>query len=59
MTPVETIPGAGGDVDKGEWWRGWIQLWYTVRTFVNVTMCLLHNNNKKIQKYYLKRKKNG
>jgi hypothetical protein len=21
--------------NKGEWWRGWIQLWYTVRTFVN------------------------
>jgi hypothetical protein len=37
MTPVETIPGMGED-DKGEWWRGWIQLWYNVRTFVNVIM---------------------
>jgi hypothetical protein len=32
---------------KGEWWRGWIQLQYNVRTFVNVTMCPQHNNNKK------------
>jgi hypothetical protein len=21
MTPVETIPGIGGEGDKGEWWR--------------------------------------
>jgi hypothetical protein len=23
MIPVETIPGMGGEGDKGEWWRGW------------------------------------
>jgi hypothetical protein len=22
MMPVETIPGMGGEEDKGEWWRG-------------------------------------
>jgi hypothetical protein len=31
--------------DKGEWWREWIQLWYTIRTFVNVTMYSQYNNN--------------
>jgi hypothetical protein len=39
VIPVETIPGMGGD--KGEWWKGWIQvwyIWYIVRTFVNATM---------------------
>jgi hypothetical protein len=40
MRPAETVPGMGG-----EWWRGWIQLWYTVRTFVNVTVYPLYNNN--------------
>jgi hypothetical protein len=48
--PVETISGIGGEEDKGEWWRGCIQLWYVwyiVRTFVNVTMYHLHNNNNK------------
>jgi hypothetical protein len=27
--------------NKREWWRGWIQvwhIWYTARTFINVTM---------------------
>jgi hypothetical protein len=38
MFPVETIPEVGGEGDRKEWWRGWIQLWYIVRTFVNVTM---------------------
>jgi hypothetical protein len=39
MRPVKTIPGIGGGVEiKGQWWNGWIQLWYIVRTFVNVTM---------------------
>jgi hypothetical protein len=33
--------------DKREWWRGWIQLWNVARTFVNVTMCYQHYNNKK------------
>jgi hypothetical protein len=38
----------GGRGDKGEWWRGWIQLWYIVRTSVNVTMYPQYNNNKKL-----------
>jgi hypothetical protein len=25
-----------GREDKGDWWRGWIQLCYSLRTFVNV-----------------------
>jgi hypothetical protein len=35
---------------KGEWWRGWIQLWYILRTFVNVTLHLQYNNNMIIKK---------
>jgi hypothetical protein len=31
--------------DKGESWRGWVQLWYIVRYFVNVTMYSQYNNN--------------
>jgi hypothetical protein len=41
MILVETIPEIGGGEDKGEWWRGWIHLWYIwyiVRTSVNATM---------------------
>jgi hypothetical protein len=41
MIPIETVSGMGGREDKGEWWSGWIQVWYiwnTVRTFVNATM---------------------
>jgi hypothetical protein len=30
--------------DKGEWWREWIQLWYIIRIFVNVTVYLQYNN---------------
>jgi hypothetical protein len=33
--------------DKGERWRGWIQLWCIIRTFVNVTMYPQNSNNKK------------
>jgi hypothetical protein len=36
MRPVETIPGIGG---------GWIQLWYIVRSFVNVTVYPQYSNN--------------
>jgi hypothetical protein len=50
MRPVETIPGTGGGGDKGEWWRGWIQLLYIVRTFVNVTLYPQYNNNRKEKK---------
>jgi hypothetical protein len=35
-----------GRGDKGEWWRGWTQIWYSVRTLVNVTMCPQYNSNK-------------
>jgi hypothetical protein len=45
MRPVETIPGMGGGGSKGECWKEWVQLWYTVRTFINVTMYLQYNNN--------------
>jgi hypothetical protein len=41
MIPIETIPGMGRSEDKGEWERGWIQvwyIWYIVRIFVDVTM---------------------
>jgi hypothetical protein len=49
MRPAETIPGMGEEEDKGEWWRGWIQVWdicYIVRTFLNATMYPQHNNKK-------------
>jgi hypothetical protein len=36
MRHVETIPGMGEGMDKGEWLKGWIQLWYIVRTFASV-----------------------
>jgi hypothetical protein len=49
MRPVETIPGMGGG-EKGEWWRGWIQLWYIERTFVNVTIHPQYNNNRNTNK---------
>jgi hypothetical protein len=29
--------GTGAKWEKGEWWKGWIQLWYIVRTFVKAT----------------------
>jgi hypothetical protein len=38
MRHDETILGMKGGRDKGEWWKGWIQLSYIVRTFVNATM---------------------
>jgi hypothetical protein len=40
MIPVEIVPGMGERRDKGEWWRGWIHvwyIWYIVRISVNVT----------------------
>jgi hypothetical protein len=38
MTPVETIPGMEGRELKENDRGGKIQLWYIIRTFVNVTM---------------------
>jgi hypothetical protein len=40
MMPVETTQVVG-DKDKGEWWRGWIQvryIWYIISTFVKAAM---------------------
>jgi hypothetical protein len=50
MTPAETISGIGGG--KGEWWSGWIQLWYIVRTFVNAQCApsTIIKYNKKLEK---------
>jgi hypothetical protein len=51
MRSVESIPGMG-EGDKGEWWRGWIQVWYIGRILVNVTMYPQFNNNFfKVSKY--------
>jgi hypothetical protein len=47
MRPVETIPGMGGKEVKENDGRGWIQLWYIVRAFVNVTMCPQYSNKNK------------
>jgi hypothetical protein len=47
MRALETILRMGGGWDKGEQWRGRIQPWYTVRTFVNVTMLPPHTIIKK------------
>jgi hypothetical protein len=44
MKHVETIPGMVRGEDKGEWWVGWIQPWYFVSTFVNITMHLQYSN---------------
>jgi hypothetical protein len=36
IRPVEAIPEMGeGEIKENDGW-GWIQLWYIVRTFVNV-----------------------
>jgi hypothetical protein len=40
---VETIPGIGEGGNKGEWY--WIQLGYSVRTFVNFTVFPQYSNN--------------
>jgi hypothetical protein len=53
MRPVETIPGMQGG-GKGEWWVEWIQLWHTVRTFVNATMYPKYNNNEKKKQQKIK-----
>jgi hypothetical protein len=41
IRPVETIPGMGG-----EWWKGSIQQWSIVRTFVNITVYPQYNSMK-------------
>jgi hypothetical protein len=65
MRPVETIPGMRGGGDKGEWWRGWIQvwyIWYILRIFVNainnknfsyvLLMCINLKCDKKYKKVF-------
>jgi hypothetical protein len=58
MIPVETIPGMGGEEDKGEWWKGWTQvsyIWYIVRTFVMPQCTPSQHKNKKEVKTNLNR----
>jgi hypothetical protein len=38
MSPVRTTPGTGGGQreegrGKGEWWKGWIQVWHIGKKF--------------------------
>jgi hypothetical protein len=47
MRPIETIPEIWGEGIKKNDGGGWIQQWYAVRTFVNVTVYPQYNNNKK------------
>jgi hypothetical protein len=57
MISVESTPGMVGEGDKGEWWLGWIQvwyIWYILRTFVNATMCPLHSKKIKLKKWPIK-----
>jgi hypothetical protein len=42
--PVETIPGVGGGDIKENGGGGEFQLWYSVRTCVNVRMFPQYNN---------------
>jgi hypothetical protein len=44
IRPVEIIPGMEEERIKNNDGGEWIQLWYIIRTFVNVTMCPQHNN---------------
>jgi hypothetical protein len=46
ISSIWNYPRNGGEGVEGEW-RGWIQLWHIVRTFVNVTMYPQHNNKRK------------
>jgi hypothetical protein len=32
--------------DKAEWLRGWIQLWYIIKTFITIPIYSQYNNNK-------------
>jgi hypothetical protein len=43
---LKTVLRKGGKGDKEEWWREWNQLWYIVRTLVNVTMYPQYNRKK-------------
>jgi hypothetical protein len=47
MRPVETIPGMGAGGER-KMMEGWIQLWNSVSTLVNVTMCPQYKNWNKI-----------
>jgi hypothetical protein len=44
IIPVETIPEMGVGGSKGEQRRGWIQVWYIIRTFVNAIIYPQHHN---------------
>jgi hypothetical protein len=40
----------GEEADKGECWRGWIQVWYIASIFVNATMYPQNTLKEKINK---------
>jgi hypothetical protein len=44
MRPLETILRMVGRKNNGEWWNGWIQVWYILRDFANGTMYSQQNN---------------
>jgi hypothetical protein len=52
MIPVENVPGMVGGSNKGEWIRGWIQVRYILRTFVNAIMYPHPAQQEKINKFY-------
>jgi hypothetical protein len=56
MRPIETRMG-GGDIKENDG-GGWSQLWYIVRTFVNVTMYPYYNNNNNFFKKCKTRERN-
>jgi hypothetical protein len=50
MKSVHSIPGMGRE-DKGERYRGWIQLWYIVRTFECTPVQQIYDSkNKNVKK---------
>jgi hypothetical protein len=47
-----------GKTSKGEWWSGWIQIWYVwyiARTFVNATMYPKYKNKNQKENELMKR----
>jgi hypothetical protein len=52
MRLIETILGMGGEMDKGEWWRGWTQPWYIVRAFVKKGKYRFKESKKNEKKKY-------
>jgi hypothetical protein len=44
--------------DKGEWWRRSVQIWYIVRTFVNVTLFSEQEYYDNLKKFKKEKKEN-